>query len=228
MNLLLVEDEKTLQLAIRVYLEKQGYAVTTADTLHQSLDEVIFIDFDCVVVDIGLPDGNGLDLIRRLKAKRANSRIVIISARNTLEDKVTGLELGSDDYITKPFDLPELNARIRSALRRSQPAENNPITFGSITLDPFSHQVSIGDKPLTVTQKEYELLFYFMTNPNHLIDKSALARHIWGMNMDLVSYDFMYTHIRNLRRKLTDTGCPDYLKTRYGVGYIFTDHEAAP
>ena len=222
MNVLLVEDERTLLLTIQEYLEKQGYSVTTANTLHQGLEEIVFVEFDCIVVDIGLPDGTGLDLIRRLKAKQANSRIIIISAKNTLEDKITGLELGSDDYMTKPFDLPELNARIRSALRRNQPNENNLITFGSIVLDPHSHQVSIGQKPVSLTQKEYEMLFYFVSNPNYLIDKSAIARHIWGINMDLVSYDFIYTHIRNLRKKLTDHGCPDYLQTRYGVGYIFT------
>ena len=227
MNLLLIEDEKTLLFTLQDYLEKQGYQVSTASSYRQSVTETLFHTFDCIIVDIGLPDGNGLDLIRHLKGQHSKSGIIIISAKNTLDDKLMGLELGSDDYLTKPFDLPELNARIKSVLRRRQQIDNPFLTFGVITLDPKAHAVYIHQQTLTLTHKEYELLLFFISNPNRLIDKAALAKQVWGNNMDLAggSHDFIYTHIKNLRKKLTDHGSPDYLKTRYGVGYIFTADE---
>ncbi len=222
MNLLLVEDEKTLLLTIREYLEKQGYSVTTAHTLHQSLDEIIFIEFDCVVVDIGLPDGTGLDLIRRLKAKQANSRIIIISAKNTLEDKLTGLDLGSDDYLTKPFDLPELNARLRSVLRRRLFLGNMALELGTLTIFPDEQRVQVTGQTIGLTATEYRLLLFMATNKNRIISKTALAEHVWGNAADLAdSHEFIYSHIKNLRKKLVAGGCPDYIRTRYGVGYVF-------
>ncbi|MBO0939306.1 response regulator transcription factor [Fibrella sp. HMF5335] len=223
MKILLVEDEPSLLQAIRQYLEVDGYVVTTAATFAKASMALNDYDYDCVVVDIGLPDGNGLNLIRQLKAAEKGSGLIIISAKDSLDDKLIGLELGSDDYITKPFHLPELNARIKSVLRRRFFGGNNLICYGEIVADPLSHQVTVTDQPLDLTEKEYHLLLFFLANVNRLLTKSAIAEYVWGDHMDMAdSHDFLYTHIKNLRRKLIDAGCPDYIKTRYGAGYLFT------
>ncbi|MEZ0612428.1 response regulator transcription factor [Fibrella sp. WM1] len=223
MKILLVEDEPSLLQAMRQYLEEEGYVVTTAATFAKASMALNDYDYDCVVVDIGLPDGNGLNLIRQLKTAEKGSGLIIISAKDSLDDKLTGLELGSDDYITKPFHLPELNARIKSVLRRRFFGGNNLIRYGEIVADPLSHQVTVAGQPLELTEKEYHLLLFFLANVNRLLTKSAIAEYVWGDHMDMAdSHDFLYTHIKNLRRKLIDAGCPDYIKTRYGAGYLFT------
>lgn len=223
MKILLVEDEPSLLQAMRQYLEEDGYVVTTAATFAKASMALNDYDYDCVVVDIGLPDGNGLNLIRQLKTAEKGSGLIIISAKDSLDDKLTGLELGSDDYITKPFHLPELNARIKSVLRRRFFGGNNLIRYGEIVADPLSHQVTVAGQPLELTEKEYHLLLFFLANVNRLLTKSAIAEYVWGDHMDMAdSHDFLYTHIKNLRRKLIDAGCPDYIKTRYGAGYLFT------
>lgn len=223
MKILLVEDEPSLLQAMRQYLEVDGYVVTTAATFAKASMALNDYDYDCVVVDIGLPDGNGLNLIRQLKTAEKGSGLIIISAKDSLDDKLMGLELGSDDYITKPFHLPELNARIKSVLRRRFFGGNNLIRYGEIVADPLSHQVTVAGQPLELTEKEYHLLLFFLANVNRLLTKSAIAEYVWGDHMDMAdSHDFLYTHIKNLRRKLIDAGCPDYIKTRYGAGYLFT------
>lgn len=251
MKILLVEDEPALLRAMRDFLDKEGYLITSAASFTTASQLLNDYDYDCVVVDIGLPDGNGLNLIRQLKTDEAqvllaggdpklntsilgtsmpgasmpgNSMpgLIIISANDSLDDKLLGLELGSDDYITKPFHLPELNARIKSVIRRRFYGGNKLIRLGYISVDPQLHQVSVRDQPLDLTEKEYQLLLFFMANPNRLLTKATIAESVWGDHMDMAdSHDFLYTHIKNLRRKLMDGGCPDYLKTRYGAGYIF-------
>ena len=223
MKILLVEDEPSLLLAMRQFLEEEGYVVTTAATFAKASMALNDYDYDCVVVDIGLPDGNGLNLIRQLKAADKASGLIVISANDSLDDKLTGLELGSDDYITKPFHLPELNARIKSVLRRRFFGGSNLIRFGEIVADPLAHRVTVADQRIELTEKEYNLLLFFIANQNRLLTKSAIAEYVWGDHMDMAdSHDFLYTHIKNLRRKLMDAGCPDYLKTRYGAGYLFS------
>jgi len=223
MKLLLIEDEPALRTAMQQYFEQEGYLVTTAATLRQATQKANDYDYDCVVVDIGLPDGNGLDVIRGLKQSHSQAGIIIVSAHDSLSDKLTGLELGSDDYLTKPFHLSELNARIRSVLRRRLHGGDTTVRFGPISLQPDNHQVRVQDQPVELTEKEYHLLLFFLSNPNRLLSKAAIAEHVWGDYMDAAdSYDLLYTHIRNLRKKLHDKGCPDYLQTRYGAGYVFT------
>lgn len=223
MKILLIEDEPQLLSSIKAYLEKEGFLVTIASTLRQGLEKTYSYEYDCVVVDIGLPDGNGLELIRQLKQQQAQAGIIIISAKDSLDDKLSGLELGSDDYLTKPFHLPELNARIKAVLRRRFFGGQNLIHFANITINAHTHQVEIKGQPVVLTEKEYQLLLFFIANPNRLLTKAAIAEFVWGDHMDLAnSHDFLYTHIKNLRKKLTVTGCPDYLQTRYGVGYLFT------
>jgi two-component system OmpR family response regulator len=223
MKILLIEDEPQLLSGMKAYLETEGYVITTASTFRQGQEKAHDYDYDCVVVDIGLPDGNGLELIRQLKAKQAQTGIIIVSARDSLNDKLTGLELGSDDYLTKPFHLPELNARIKSVLRRRFFGGQNLIQFAKITINSHTHQVSIEGQPVILTEKEYQILLFFVANPDRLLTKGAIAEFVWGDHMDLAnSHDFLYTHIKNLRKKLIEKGCPDYLRTRYGVGYLFS------
>jgi DNA-binding response OmpR family regulator len=226
MKILIIEDELPLQASIKEYLEQQGYLCETADDYYTASDKVDFYTYDCVVVDIGLPNGNGLDIIKDLKSMKPTAGIIIISAKNSLEDKLKGLEQGSDDYLTKPFHLSELNARINAIIRRKTFGGNKLIEFHEITMFPDAKTVVVNDRNVELTDKEYKLLQYFIANQRRVITKSAIAEHIWGDEYSQVSnYDFIYTHIKNLRKKLIDAGSEDYIKTVYGSGYRFTQNQ---
>ncbi len=224
MKILLIEDEPSLLASMQRFLENEGNIVSSASTFQQALEKVNDYDYDCVVVDITLPDGNGLAIIQDLKKRNKSVGIIIVSAKNSLDDRLTGLDLGADDYLTKPFHLAELNARIKSVLRRRLFDGKTKITFDIISISPENQQVNIHDEIVELTAKEYELLLFFISNKNRILSKSIIAEHLWGDSMDLAdSHDFIYTHIKNLRKKLIEKGCPDYVKTRYGAGYIFTE-----
>jgi DNA-binding response OmpR family regulator len=224
MKLLLIEDEHLLRDTIKTYLESHGYLCEAASNFREALDKIDFYEYDCVIVDIGIPFGNGLDIVKELKAVKSKSGIIIISAKDSIEDKIKGLELGSDDYLTKPFHLSELNARIAAIIRRRQFAGDEKISFNEIEILPSAKSVAVNSQKVELTQKEYNLLVYFISNKGRVITKPALAQHIWGDHYDdLESFDFLYAHIKNLRRKLIDSGAPDYIKTVYGSGYKFTD-----
>ncbi|MEA5139693.1 response regulator transcription factor [Arcicella rigui] len=224
MKILLIEDEPSLLASMQRFLENEGNIVSSASTFQQALEKVNDYDYDCVVVDITLPDGNGLAIIQDLKKRNKSVGIIIVSAKNSLDDRLTGLDLGADDYLTKPFHLAELNARIKSVLRRRLFDGKTKITFDVISISPENQQVNIHDEIVELTAKEYELLLFFISNKNRILSKSIIAEHLWGDSMDLAdSHDFIYTHIKNLRKKLIEKGCPDYVKTRYGAGYIFTE-----
>lgn len=223
MKILLIEDEPSLLIAIQQYLEGEHYKVSTATNLRTASLKVHDYNYDCVVVDITLPDGNGLAIVNELKQAHSQAGIIIVSAKNSLDDKLSGLELGADDYLTKPFHLPELNARIRSLMRRRQHEGETQLTSGVITIVPHRKQVLVANQSVELTGKEYDLLLFMITNKNRLLSKAVIVEHVWGDYMDgLDSHDFLYTHVRNLRRKLLDAGSPDYITTRYGAGYIFT------
>ena len=224
MKILLIEDEPSLRASMQQFLENEGNIVSSASTFQQALEKVNDYDYDCLVVDITLPDGNGLAIIQDLKKRNKSVGIIIVSAKNSLDDRLVGLDLGADDYLTKPFHLAELNARIKSVLRRRLFDGKTKITFDAISISPENQQVSIHNEIVELTSKEYELLLFFISNKNRILSKSIIAEHLWGDSMDLAdSHDFIYTHIKNLRKKLIEKGCPDYVKTRYGAGYIFTE-----
>ena len=225
MKLLIIEDEAALRESIQTYLEQQGFVCEAVADFREGLKKIQQYDYDCVVVDINLPYGSGLDLVRELKAVKAKSGIIIISARTSLEDKLAGLELGSDDYLTKPFHLSELSARVQAIIRRRNFGGSKIISFQEIRLEPDAQRVSVEGKAVDLTDKEYRLLEYFVANQRRVLTKSAIATHVWGDEYEQVSnYDFIYTHIKNLRKKLLDAGAGDYIKTVHGVGYRFTDN----
>ena len=225
MKILIIEDEKPLREAIQQYLQYQNFVCETAANFVQGMDKLNQFNYDCVVVDIGLPYGDGLDIVGGLKQMGSKAGIIIISAKNALEDKLKGLELGSDDYLTKPFHLSELNARINAILRRRTFNGNKIIRFNEIALDPEAQRLTVHDKPVDLTDKEYRLLEYLMANQRRVLTKAAIAEHIWGdAYIQAADYDFIYTHIKNLRKKLMEAGSADYVKTVHGSGYRLTDN----
>ena len=226
MKILVVEDEQALREVIVQSLKKERYVVEYASTFREASDKINEYDYDCIVLDIMLPGGSGLTLLRDLKAKRKRASLIIVSAKDSIDDKVTGLDLGADDYLTKPFHLAELNARVKSVIRRKQQDGELHLTFANITIFPDRHAVSINGNALTLNRKEFDLLYYFISNPNRLISKATLAESVWGDYIDQAdSFDFIYSQVKNLRRKLKAAGATPEIKAVYGFGYKMTDEE---
>lgn len=224
MKILVVEDESGLRETIRTSLQKEKFVVETAANYFSALDKINDYDYDCILLDIMLPGGSGLDLLRELKRLRRSDSVIIISAKDSLDDKIDGLELGADDYLTKPFHLAELNARVKSLIRRRVANGDMTITIGNLTLDPDKHLVKVGDTPLQLNRKEYDLLYYFVVNPNRVINKMSLAESVWGDNIDQAdSLDFIYSQVKNLRKKLKQAGATLELKAVYGFGYKLSE-----
>ena len=222
MKILIIEDEKALSESIATYLKSEDYLCETAADFNTAINKTETFDYDCILLDITLPDGNGLEILNNLKANNKMDGVLIISAKNALDDRVAGLKSGADDYLAKPFHLSELSARIAAIIRRKNFEGSNIVKFNDINIDTLAKLVSINNKPFELTKKEYELLLYFVTNKRRVISKNAIAEHLWGDDMS-GSYDFIYTHIKNLRKKLTTTIGTDYIRSVYGMGYKFTD-----
>lgn len=224
MKILLIEDEKELSYAITEYLQNENYLCEAVFNFEHAVEKINLYHYDCIIVDITLPDGSGLNVIRALKENKSETGIIIISARNSLDDKVTGLEIGADDYLTKPFHLPELNARIKSIIRRRSFSGVNEIVFNELRVFPEKMEVTVSGESLNLTKKEYDLLVFFLSNKDRILTREAIAEHLWGDEMDMAdSFDFIYTHIKNLRKKIMEKGGEDYIKTIYAMGYKFTD-----
>ncbi len=224
MKILIVEDELELLQTTSKYLQKEDFVCEKATTYFEAEDKFISYKYDIVILDITLPDGNGLDLLKTIKKSSPETGVLIVSAKNSLDDKLMGLDLGADDYITKPFHLAELNSRINSIIRRRKFEGSENIKFHEIEINPEAKTVFVDSQPVDLTKKEYFLLLYFITNKNRVLTKEAIAEHLWGDNIDLVdNFDFIYTHMRNLRKKLKKMGANDYLQTIYGLGYKFGD-----
>lgn len=222
MKVLIVEDEIDLSNSITSYLRQEKFKCEAVFNYTDAIEKINLYNYDVVVVDITLPDGNGLELIRELKFNRSNSGIIIISAKNALDDKISGLEIGADDYLTKPFHLSELNARIKSIIRRRDFEGNNEIILDELRINQELLTVQINDQPLSLTRKEYDLLTFFLANKNRVLSKESIAEHLWGDDIELVdSYDFLYSHIKNLRKKIIEKGGRDYIQSVYGIGYKF-------
>jgi DNA-binding response OmpR family regulator len=223
MKILLIEDEIELSNSISEYLQKENYLCEAVLNFEHAIEKINLYHYDCIIVDINLPDGSGLNLIRELKENKSETGIIIISARNSLEDKITGLEIGADDYLTKPFHLSELNARIKSIIRRRSFGGINEIVFNDLRVLPEQMEVTVNGQLLTLTKKEYDLLVFFLSNRDRILSRESIAEHLWGDEMDMAdSFDFIYTHIKNLRKKIMEKGGEDYIKTIYGMGYKFT------
>lgn len=220
MKILIVEDHFKLLEAIRETLVFEQYVCETAEDYTTASEKIYMYAYDIIVVDINLPGGSGLKLIREVKKINPATGIIIISARNSLDNKIEGLELGADDYLTKPFDMAELVVRVKALLRRRNFAGSAMVTFGDISIDTDRKEVMAGATKVSLTKSEFNILLFFFSNPNRVLTKESIAEHIWGDNMDLVdSFDFIYSHIRNLRKKIMAAGCEDPIKVVYGIGY---------
>lgn len=224
MKILIIEDELTLARSIMEYLVSDGNTCEIAVSFEEAWIKANLYDYDCILVDITLPGGNGLDLISKLKNQHDSAGIIIISAKNSLDDKIRGLGIGSDDYLPKPFHLSELNARIKALVRRKNFDGENKINFRELEILLNERELLINENLVPLTRSEYNLLLYFLANKNRVLTKENIAEHLLGDDADTMdNFDFIYSHIKNLRRKLKDNGAGDYLKAVYGVGYKFSD-----
>ncbi|MBC6110531.1 response regulator transcription factor [Pedobacter sp. CCM 8938] len=224
MKILIIEDEKPLLESMLTYFTEVGNICESASSFSSASEKIALYDYDCILLDLGLPDGEGLDLLYDLKKKKKKDGVLIISARHSLDDKLAGLDMGADDYLVKPFHLSELKARVSAIVRRKNFDGNNVIAFNEINVDISSMNTSIHNKTLNLTRKEYDLLVYFLSNKGKVVTKNAMAEHLWGDEMDISDdFDFIYTHVKNLRKKLLEAGSADYLKSVYGIGYKFGD-----
>ena len=222
MKILIVEDNPDLRENILTYLSRENFICESAEDYEQGFDKIMSHSYDLVLIDIMLPKGNGLQLLQDLISVRPQTGSIIISARNALDDKVKGLEIGADDYLTKPFQLPELLARIKAVHRRNQLEGTDILSLGNFEINTSTRIVSVNGKPLNLTPKEYDLLLYFASNKNRVLSKQTIAEHLWGDYVDhLENLDFVYQHIKNIRKKMKEAGASDYIKSVYSVGYKF-------
>ncbi len=220
MKILIVEDEKELAQDIVKYLSGQNYVCEVAETYNQASNKIAVYQYDCILLDLMLPDGNGLALLEQLKRENKQDGVIIISAKNSIEDKVKGLQIGADDYLAKPFHHSELSARIHSIIRRKQFDSSNIVQQNEITIDLLGKTIKVNDLEISLTKKEIELLLFFIGNKNRVISKSALAEHLSGDIADMFdNHDFVYAHVKNLKKKLTEANYGNYIKTIYGTGY---------
>jgi DNA-binding response OmpR family regulator len=224
MKILIIEDDRSLCMAINDYLKMEGHICEIAQNYIQADLKTSDNKYDCLILDIGLPDGSGLDIIKKLKANNITDGILIISAKSSLDDKLLGLEIGADDYLTKPFHLAELSARINSIFRRNNLLGMNEISFNEIRANTNDKQAYVNEKQLNLTKKEYDLLVFFMINRNRIITKESIVEHLWGDEVILTdSFDFVYTHVKNLRKKIIAADGRNYIKCIYGFGYKFAE-----
>lgn len=224
MKILIIEDDRDLcEIAVRS-LEKERYVVTCASDYHEAMQKLEDYEYDCILLDIMLPGGNGLDLLKYLRKLKKDTAVIILSAKDSLEDKIAGLDLGADDYLPKPYHLAELHARIKSVVRRHQRNSIPTVCYGNVEINPDRFEVQIAGTPVFLSRKEYDILYYFLTRPNRLINKETLAEAVWGDHIDQVdNFDFMYAQVKNLRRHLKQYGASVELKAVYGFGYKLSE-----
>lgn len=223
MKILIIEDEKQLVKSMLLALRQESYVCEVAYSAAEAREKILVYDYDCILLDINLPDGNGLKILEELKQKNKTDGVIIITARNSLDDKVQGLNLGADDYLAKPFYIPELLARVSAIIRRKKFDGNNNISFREISVDLLGKNVKVNDHPIELTRMEFSLLVFLLANKNRVVSKNSIAEHLSGDDAELLDkFDFIYSHMKNLKKKLTEAGSEDYIKTVYGLGYKFT------
>lgn len=226
MKVLIVEDDSSLREILKRALLEEHYIVEIAEDYGTALQKINDYSYDCILLDIMLPDGSGIELLKELKEGGKKESVIIISAKDSIDDKVAGLEFGADDYLAKPFHLAELKARIRSVIRRNQQEGEPTIEIGNVKIAPQQRVVFVSEKPVELLRKEYDILHYFMTHPDHVVDKTVLAESVWGDHIDQVdSFDFIYAQIKNLRRKLKQQEATVEIKSVYSLGYKLTTLE---
>ncbi|MBN2766454.1 MAG: response regulator transcription factor [Paludibacteraceae bacterium] len=220
MKILIIEDEKGMRETLETFFVQQKFVVETAHDFDSGLSKLSVYDYDCVLLDITLPGGSGLDLLTEMKRLNKRESVIIISARDAIDDKVLGLELGADDYLPKPFHLAELNARVKSLIRRNQSGGDMSVSIENVKLLPDKRTVFVNDEELPLNRKEFDLLYYFMVNPDRLLNKTTLTEAVWGDNIDQADdLEFLYSQVKNLRRKLKTAGATIEIKAVYGFGY---------
>tara|TARA_R110001592_G_scaffold271284_1_gene537762 strand:+ start:140 stop:817 length:678 start_codon:yes stop_codon:yes gene_type:complete len=220
MKVLLIEDEIELADNIQQYLKGNDIICELACDVHLALDKISIYDYDCILLDLMLPDGNGFDILKALKTQNKTEGVIIISAKENLETRIEGFNLGADDYLTKPFHLSELLVRVQALIRRKNFKGNNKVIYNEIEIDLLSKTVNVTGKKIDVTKKEIDLLLYLIGNKNKVLSKSVIAEHLSGDMADMLdNHDFVYAHIKNLKKKLSNAGSNDYIKTVYGLGY---------
>lgn len=222
MKILIVEDEKKLSHNIAAYLTQENYVCETADNFRTALDKIGGFDYDCVLLDITLPDGNGLSVLEQLKKEKSTDGVIIISAKDSIDDKIAGLNLGADDYIAKPFHMSELSARVAAVIRRRKFDGSSNLVVNELLIDTTAKTAHIHGRLLDITKMQYDLLLYFVVNKNRVISKAAIAEHLSGDNAEYFdNYDVVYAHVKNLKKKIAEADGNDYIKTIYGMGYKF-------
>ncbi|TCK85380.1 response regulator transcription factor [Albibacterium bauzanense] len=218
MKILIVEDERALSESIVAYMKQENYVCDTAFDYQEAKEKLALFDYDCVLLDIMLPNGNGIDLLEMLKKENKMDGIIIVSAKNSLEDRIFSLNVGADDYLSKPFHLAELSARVQSIIRRRQLGGSNVIHYKTITIDMLAKSVTVKGDLIEITRTELELLLFLLMNKGKVVSKSTIAEHLSGQSaMYFDNFDVIYTHIKNLKKKLGSSG--EYLKTIYATGY---------
>ena len=223
MRILLIEDELELRTSIVQYLSYMGNLIEAVSDFKKASDKIFDFEYDCILVDINIPYGNGLELIRQIKQVKSKAGIIIISAKNSLDDKIEGLDLGADDYLAKPFHLSELNARVKALIRRKNFDGDKAIVINEITVYPDDRKVLVNEQEMDLTATEFRLLLYLISNKNRVVSKNSISQHLLG-DSDIEQVDnhnFVYSHLKNLRKKLMEKGALDYIKTIYGIGYRF-------
>ena len=222
MKILVIEDEKAVLDSILAYFTGEGNICEHAATYAAAAEKIALYSYDCILLDLGLPDGEGMQLLDMLKKMKKKDGVLIISARHSLDSKLAGLDLGADDYLVKPFHLSELKARVSAIVRRKNFDGDNIITYNEISIDVLAMTTTVNGKAIVLTRKEFDLLVYFLANKGKVVTKNAMAEHLWGDEMDISDdFDFIYTHVKNLRKKLLEAGSQDYLRSLYGIGYKF-------
>ncbi|TPG29932.1 response regulator transcription factor [Flavobacterium pectinovorum] len=226
MKILIIEDEPEIAQSIKNYFRTNGIQCETAENYDLALSKIESYDYDCILLDLMLPDGDGFDILRELKRKNKTDGVIVVSAKETLETRLEGFNLGADDYLTKPFHLSELLVRMQALIRRKNFKGCNSITFNEIVIDIFSKSVTVNTIKLDLTKKELDLLLFLIGNENKVLSKSAIAEHLSGDMADMLdNHDFIYAHIKNLKKKLHQAGSSDYIKTVYGLGYKWENEE---